>query len=440
MPINTEVLDLFDFGDLFSKEEPIVEEEPEPVDETFEPTFAVRYSLNGDERVYDPQNMSITLQTNIPEEYQNNYNFEDLEMTLYKNDEVYQIIQYNTLVNSSEMQYDNDMLSVTYNVLLDQTSLNLKEDGFYDLGFKFDTDKNIEESLYKVAYRPSIDYVSNGSLQNNDNFIYKAFFMNEAETHLVPLYFSVKYPESITVEVRNRLYNTPTTGYGLSDTAIIPARTSISKLGTEHYGVFLYSNQFDGVIEDNYKAQLAISALTQTLIRLPHIGRISYFVDDAQVEGSLFDVELDKLYEQAVQSYVYLTEPTSTDNRYLVPVPVSEANIYDEVWSILSILKSGVADGRQWTQIIPPEAVVNNFIIEGTTITLDVNEAFVNVYKDNEEYQLLMMNSLMYSLTSIENITKVAISVEGVPLTEFAGYDLSEPLLTPPYVNFIGEY
>lgn len=442
LPINTEILDFFDFGTLFSSKEPAEETETIPVDETFNPEFTPEFSWTDENRQYNPTAFTLTLRTNIPESYAGNYTFDDLSLSLYRNDALYQTFESEAFVTSTELSYENELLVVNYALNVSYDTLHLLMDGFYDMVFKFTSAEKefIELSTLKVAYRPNIDYVTNGEAENNGNFIYKAFFLDEDETHLIPLYFSVKYPESITVEARNRLYNPPTSGYGLSTKQVIPGKTSISKIGDKHYGIFFYSSEFKDIITNEAEAHLAIEAVVNTLIRLPHIEKLTFFVDDRQVEGSFFNIDLTKIYEEVPQSYAYLTDVTSTDKRYLVPVAVHEENIYDEVWQILSLLKTGRADNKDWTQILPPEVEVSNFIIEGTTITLDFNQSFITVYKDYPEYEKMMLNSILFSLTSIENISKVSFTIDGEPLTNFAGMDLSEPVLAPPYINYIGEY
>lgn len=442
MPVNTEILELFDFGTLFASDEPEEVIETDPVDETFIPTFSLAYSMDDANRMYNPTSATIDISTNIPSKYEENYAFDDLEMTLYRNDEVYQIFTGQQIIENITKSYIDDQMEVAIAINISFEALDLDTDGFYDMTFDFTSAEkaDLPASTFKVAYRPAIDYVTNGEAENNGNFIYKAYFLNATETRLVPLYFSVKYPESITVEARNRLYLAPDAKYGLSTKQVIPNKTSISKIGTKHYGVFFYSNQFPGIIDDAKDAHLAVEALVKTLIRLPHIEKISFFVDDAQVEGSFFDIDLSQIYTEPKESYVYLTEANTTNKRYLIPARVSEDNIYDEVWAILSALKTGETDDGNFIPILPPEVEVSNFIIEGTTLTLDMNPAFTSVYADLPVYEEMMLNSLLYSLTSIENINKVAFTIEGEPLTSFAGMDLSEPVLAPPYINYIGEY
>lgn len=438
LPINTAALELFDLDSLFSNEETEVDE-PLPLDVTFVPKYTAVFET-ATERITNPSMLHVTLESNIPKEQEANYNFDDITITLYQNDDIFQILTAEKIVANKTITYKNNLITVDYDLTLDYYELQLSRDGFFDAEIGFNKDKEITSKMYQLAYRPTIEYVNNGKAQNNDNFIYKAFFKNESGTHLLPLYFSVKYPESITVEVRNRLYNPPPLGNGLSNLSVIPKKSNISKIGTQHYGVFLSSSEIKKVIENKEQAELAIDALVKSLTRLPHIDKLSIFVDNLQVEGTLFDIDLTTIYEKTVETYVYLSEINASSKRYLIPVVINEDNIYDEILSIFNILKTGLIDNKQWMQIIPPEVEMDSFLIEGTTITADFNSAFLESYKYQPEYRRLMINSILYSFTSHANISKVLITVEGEIVTDYAGYNFTEPQLEPAYINFVGEY
>lgn len=442
LPINVDAIDMFDLGSIFDNVEEPIETEPEVVDDTFKPLFTATFDIPKD-RITNPMETTVVLETNIPEMYKDSYTFDDLKIVLFQNDESYLFIHQDKIIKDQKIEIIDGYLQVTYILSLEYNDLNLDRAGFFDIQMTFDdpSRSTIVSDLYKVAYLPDIDYIAPAQTDMPaGTFTYKAYFLNEMKTHLVPLYFNVDYPSQITVEVRNRLYNIPSDMSGLAPVQMIPNRASVAKIGTQHYGVFFKSSEIAALIEDSEMANLSVQALVKSLVRLPNIAKLSLFVDDVQVEGSFFDIDLTTVYEDEVIAQVYLTEPTSTTKRYLVPVPVIEDNIYDTVWSILAKLKSGFADDRQWTQIIPPEVEVNASIIEGTTITLDFNDAFLNAYKDQPEYRTMMMNSIMYSLTSSQYLTKVVITVEGEVLTDYAGYDFTEAQLPPAFINFIGEF
>lgn len=440
LPINTAALEMLDFGSMFSEETQVPEEEITPVDASFTPTYDIVFNTPNDERLYNPTTISCTLKTNIPAEYEQNYNFDDITLTLYQNDDIFQTLNGNKIIRNKTLRYENETLVVDYEIEMDFNELSLNRDGFFKGDFSFSEEKQLSSTTYDLAYRPTIKYINNGSAQNNGNFIYKVFFKNEKGTHLVPTYISVPYPESITIEVRDRLYNPPPASYGLSPEKVIPEQSSIAKLGDKYYGVFMYSNEINKVITNTEQAQLAIDAMVQSLVRLPNIDRLTFFVDDQQLEGTLYDIDLTKIYEQPTSTYVYLSERNSTNRRYLIPIIINEDNVYDEILSIFNTLKTGRIHDQQWMQIVPPDVEMTTFIIEGTTITADFNEAFLTAYDDDPEYKRMMVNSILYSFTSNPNINKVVMTVNGEIITNYAGYNFTEPQLEPSYINFIGNY
>lgn len=438
MPINTEILSLFNIEDIFSsdfEETPIIEDSKDD----FKPTYSLKYSLDK-ERIYNPKEETITLITNIPKSKESNFDFKDIELSFYKNNQIYQIFSFDSFVTDYKIDYNDDLVQVIYSVNIDDNFLNLEHDGFYNIEFTF-KDKTLSTNEFlKVGYRNNLNYITSGKLVNDGKFTYKTFFLNEDKTQLVPLYFSVDYPESITIEVRNRLYDIPPTDSGLSLESVIPQKSSVMKLDREHYGVFFSSYELNKMNLDNSRVKLMTNSLIQSLTRLPHISKLSFFVDEKQVEGSLFDFDLTKVYENSKSSYVYLTENTSSNKSYLVPIAIKADNIYDEVWTIFESLKTGKVGDDRFIEILSPEIEINNFVIDGTTITVDFNEEFLNTYKDSKDYELLMINSILYSLTSIENINKVNFTVNGEDVLSIGGYDFSEPVGTPPYINYIGEF
>lgn len=440
LPINTAALEMLDLDSMFSSNDQEPEEEIIPVDESFTPEFSVEFLTDHTERLYNPTSVECILKTNIPSEYEKSYDFDDITLTLYQNDEIFQTINGDKIIQNKTLRYENETIVIDYVLEMDFYKLELNRDGFFKAEFAFADDKELAKQTYDIAYRPTIQYVNNGSAQNNGNFTYKTFFKNETGTHLVPAYISVPYPESITVEVRDRLYNPPPLGYGLSTEKVIPEKSSISKLGDKYYGVFMYTEEINKVINNEEEAKLAIDALVQSLIRLPHIERLTFFVDDQQLEGALYNIDLTTIYEQTTETYVYLSEKNSTDKRYLIPIKITEESVYDEILSIFNTLKTGKIHNKQWMQIVPPDVEMITFLIEGTTITADFNEAFLTAYDDAPEYKRMMINSILYSFTSNPNINKVVMTVNGQTVNNYAGYNFTEPQLEPAYINFIGDY
>lgn len=80
-----------------------------------------------------------------------------------------------------------------------------------------------------------------------------------------------------------------------------------------------------------------------------------------------------------------------------------------------------------FTAIIPLDTKLNSKKIEGDTITLDFNSNLLDV---KSEYEEKIIESIVYTMTSINNIKKVKILIDNNPLTKLpkTGKYIDEPL------------
>jgi len=73
---------------------------------------------------------------------------------------------------------------------------------------------------------------------------------------------------------------------------------------------------------------------------------------------------------------------------------------------------------------------------EGDILVLDFNKEFLNEYDDNENLKLMMVESLVYSFTTIPNIDGIKITVNNEQLKDFVkDRDLSGTIYPPKFMN-----
>ena len=62
---------------------------------------------------------------------------------------------------------------------------------------------------------------------------------------------------------------------------------------------------------------------------------------------------------------------------------------------------------------IPKSVVLNNVSLKGRTLILDFNEELLNVYKDKNELRHMMVESFMYTFTTIPGVDSIKITSGG---------------------------
>lgn len=103
-----------------------------------------------------------------------------------------------------------------------------------------------------------------------------------------------------------------------------------------------------------------------------------------------------------------------------------------------SPLKTGTYDqvaNKNLIPTLPDEVELLNYRFDQTNIELYFSSDFLTAYNGNEEYQRIMYESLLYSLTSIEGINTVSILVDDEPVIDFLGINISERQKPNTFIN-----
>ena len=115
-------------------------------------------------------------------------------------------------------------------------------------------------------------------------------------------------------------------------------------------------------------------------------------------------------------SSIYLLD----DNNYLVKTKVllDEELLEDNIKNIISNLtvSSNSKFPDKLNAIIPKNTKLNNITIEDDIVTLDFSKELLNI---DEELSTKLIESIVYSITELDSITKVNIMVESTPLETY---------------------
>ncbi|MBR1377196.1 MAG: GerMN domain-containing protein [Bacilli bacterium] len=160
------------------------------------------------------------------------------------------------------------------------------------------------------------------------------------------------------------------------------------------------------------------------------------------VPVSTEDVNISSIEETSItikKSNIYLL----TDNNMLgmTSVIVDTENTIDRAKELLEIL---IHDGKGESNIpngfrsfIPSETVINGITYEDKILTVDFNNALLNVSKD---YEMAMIESIIYTLTEIDDVSYVVITVDGVGLDRLPNSNLKLPLILSRKFGINKEY
>ena len=148
-----------------------------------------------------------------------------------------------------------------------------------------------------------------------------------------------------------------------------------------------------------------------------------YISTAALVSVFLLCLVPNRLYDLKVNKYIVPTSSNvKTIDVYLlskknklsmVSVPITSLSIEDKAREIIKILEVD----SELEGVIPsgfrgilPKTRINNLFIKDNILNIDFSSSFLNINKDMEE---LVIESLVYSLTSIDGVDGITIYVDG---------------------------
>lgn len=196
--------------------------------------------------------------------------------------------------------------------------------------------------------------------------------------------------------------------------------------------------------EEGNRASLSYNAFLKTIFAVKRywpIHSVSFTVDRKNVETYFGGI--DKLKSVSSKNGIYLYLAYNVNGRYyLFDTPASrEGALINENDSIevkaRKLFDAYSGNGLKYGRNpIPADVALQGAKLEGSNIVLDFNDSFLKAYENKEDLKVMMVESLIYSYTSIPNVTGLKITVNEKPLTSFVKNRDYSGILTPPeFIN-----
>ncbi len=251
---------------------------------------------------------------------------------------------------------------------------------------------------------------------------------------LVPVTRFVSIPDNRWRSLYTQLANGSKPGLGLIEgTQIIPHSPNI-RISNGIANVYLYSQSLTG-FEDKFS--IITEAIAKSMLSMGFISDVNFLVNDNNT-GTFGDVDLAKSYTYDNTLTGYVGYNSDSEFAFLMPLTIDmgpESRVDDQIemlWNVLKFSDTKITYAEDWIQLVPPYIEIIDYSIEGDLLTLNFNDAFETFTStESAEYKLLI-DSLVYSFTSIPEVNRIKITVEGnVP----SNAELSTDLTPAPYIN-----
>ncbi|MEG1500502.1 MAG: GerMN domain-containing protein [Clostridiales bacterium] len=287
----------------------------------------------------------------------------------------------------------------------------------------------------------------NPILEQKDTTTATVYYATTDNKWLVPLTLSINATREVAkVAMEKLLAGPPSTDFAAP---VIPEGTKLRDIYTISSIIYVdLTKEIQNIAPEN--AQIAIDAIVATVLPLAEDGHTLQILIDGKVADKLGEINIsqpiapkDINYQGENQATAKITVYFGDNNAmYLVPLTydIDKTEKPDPVYysqkAIEKLLEGPSSDSGLMPTLWKGTKLLSLELI-GQTINVNLDKEALD-YGGGSAAEQMFVNSLIYSLTSIEGISDIQILIEGKKIEYLPeGTDVSQPLKATQLINSI---
>ncbi len=367
----------------------------------------------------DPSKINLVLETNSKREIYFNPNTM-LELEVFDNGNLIDVENLNYDFSKTTIVYDKP-LNIIVNISNENLDLSY---GDYKFVFTALGENNLSDELeLTVNYQLKGDYQL-GTNESNGLTPIKLYFQTR-NYDLVPVYRFVDSSDLLHNVIEEELLKGP-----LDNNLTSPIENVnyiILRDGVIYIDIPRDSEVYQGEYSEN-----AFYSFLKTFSQMPNSSRIRFTFDNL-VQDTWFNginIRTSIPYPDDINVYI----PVLVGERFYLSeksilldegVPLEE-----QVERIYSFIKD---NSNGYFQLLN-NININNASLEGNQLTLDFDKKITDLHSNSLSMQNMLIDSFLYSFTSIEEVESIKLTYNGEPLDTYGSYNLID--FIEPYKFF----
>lgn len=326
----------------------------------------------------------------------------------------------------------------TSTLSLEQAALNLP-DGHYRLMISPADAKNLFQEALEVPDIPLhftsvTEYVQAQHDHPGGVTPLTLYFPDESSNYLIPVTRFVPQTNTTLRETVTQLEKGPSPDLALFNRSPIPPVPRIQLSGGT---ASLYlSSQLGFYNEYSNVARMAAKSLVESLGGIPEVNRIQFYFDNRIAAEGFRDVATDAPMEPAEPPFTYAVYRAPNGRGFLIPQSTENPLIsVPEIFRSLTYEPSANLYGYEVQPAVPREVKLLDYTLEDSILQINLSSEFNQVFLENPARGYLMLDALLFSLTSLEQVDSVLLLIDGQEPDLLLDRPLSEPLSAPLFIN-----
>ncbi len=330
------------------------------------------------------------------------------------------------------------------------TSLNIKqenlglEDGVYNFIFNSNLISDKDKSFVSVTvtydtggkYYPAVNAAPSGTKGLT------LYFTGKNADTLIPVTRFVVEDKSITRMAIEQLQNGPLNS-GLASVIKDVTNTTYNSGNV----VIDIPSSYDGYDSGSTGSLLAYNSFVKTIFAVDRywpVYSVTFTVDRKNVNTYFHGMPSEAInyLPNAERNYLLYMAHKADDRYYLFDYQLYPEQVGIAANDTLEMKVRKVFDAYSDTDIpygispIPKTVTLNNISLQGRTLILDFNEDLLNVYKNKNDLRHMMIESFIYTFTTIPGVDSIKITAGGKEISGFIeGLDTTKVLYPPEFIN-----
>lgn len=259
------------------------------------------------------------------------------------------------------------------------------------------------------------------------------YYPNHNQTILVPITKYIPSTQMDILAVFNHLTSPFYKELGLSATPPIHKPKKVEVKGD---AVVIDLDKNDSLYKkDVYASYMYFGSIYHSIKQFSSVRKVQFLVDGKnQKEIFHGTMQFEEPIEIIKQPEVYLVYFTQS-RKYLVPLPsifVDENNKLGEsleevIEKMFKQLQQGYEyKGIFFTAPIPLNVKLLKIQKQGTTLQLSLSKEFIAVYGNDYNSKRMMLDAIVYTFTSLQEVEYVKLMIEDREIDEFVGVKLKK--------------